>query len=543
MKYNKLLFTAINIGIAALPLLLCNCSKNDSSKNNQDTLLVDVGAEAGSIDPAKAEHAEELRIVNDLFTGLITFDQSNKPIPGMAKSFDISQDGKTYTFHLRPNLKFSDGTSITANDFVYSWQRLVDPKTAAAYSFLLSMVVNAQEIMHGKLPPTSLGVSALDEQTFVVQLIRPMNEFLDYITAPATSVVPRQTIKKFGKSWTDPQNIVTSGAYTLKKHIVNGFSLSQKNPNYYDAKNVHINKIKYFPFVDTTVAIATYKTGELDTTWKNVPIDSFETIKHQYPYELHVTLAERSNHLTFNLKLPKYANNLKLRQALSMAIDREILVNKVLKSGQQPLYSIVTPTIENGKYADIKYGWANWSREQQINEAKRLYQTSGYGPNHPLDITLSYYNNDINKKTCLAIASMWKSVLGIDAKISVQELKSFIVNGRKGDFDIILNTWGGDYNSVTTYTGPLYQCGAANNYGSYCNQTYDTQLSNAEQIVDPDLQTNGYKTAIKIALDDYPAVPLYQSTQQRLVKSRVHGYQIEKNYLDNVQSKWFTLYP
>nr|MBP9742177.1 peptide ABC transporter substrate-binding protein [Burkholderiales bacterium] len=446
-------YKLLSIFIAIL-LAMSGCAKNHNLAN-ENILLVDVGAEGASVDPARAENAEEFRIVNDLFAGLVDFDQANKPIPGMAYSWDISPDGKTYTFHLRNNLKFSDGTPITANDFIYSWQRLVEPKTASAYNFLLAGVINAEAIMKGDLPSSSLGVSAPDNQTVIVQLVRPMNEFLVYMTAPAFAVVPKQVIDKFGKAWTEPQNIVTSGAYVLKEHVVNGYTLVQKNLNYYDAANVHIYKVKYFPFIDTSVAISTYKTGGLDTTWKNIPIDRFELIKRDYPKELHVTLAERSNHLSFNLKLPKYANNLKLRQALTMAIDREVLTNKVLKSGQQPQYSIVTPTIENGKYADVKYQWANWPRDKQISEAKLLYKEAGFGVDHPLKVTLSYYTNDINKKTSLAIAAMWKSILGVEAKIVVQELKSFIVSGRKGDFDIRLSTWGADYNSVTTYT-PLY---------------------------------------------------------------------------------------
>ena len=265
-----------------LILLISGCSKNQVSIADKDTLLVDVGAEAATLDPARAENAEEFRVINDLFAGLVDFDQANRPIPGMASSWNITNNGKTYIFHLRPGLKFSDGSTITANDFVYSWERLVDPNTAAAYSFLLQDVVNADSIMKGTLPITSLGVSAPDTQTFIVNLNRPMSEFLVYITAPAVSVVPHLAIEKFGKSWTEPQNMVTSGAYILKEHVVNGYILTQKNPNYYAASSVHIQKIKYFPLVDTNVSISTYKTGGLDTTWKNVPVDKFDNIKSEH---------------------------------------------------------------------------------------------------------------------------------------------------------------------------------------------------------------------------------------------------------------------
>ena len=521
-------------------ITVCNCSKISKKDSNQNTLLVDVGAECASFDPNKTENASEFRIMFDLFAGLVDFDQTNTPIPGMAINWDISKDGTTYTFHLRHDLKFSDGAPITANDFVYSWQRLVDPKTAGAYSFILEDVVNADAIIKNKMAPSTLGVYAKDPYTFVVKLNHPVNKFLSYITTPAAFVVPKHAIEKFGDKWTDPENIVTSGAYILKQHIINGSSISQKNSNYYDAKNVKINTIKYFPLAQTSVGISTYKANELDTTWKNIPIDEFKHIEQLYPNELHITPAERTNHLSINLSLPKYAKNLQLRKALSMAIDRSVLTNKVLSSGQMPLYSIVTPTIEQGKYKDTKYDWANLSRDKQITQAKKLYKEAGYSTINPLKITLSYDTNDLNKKTCLALAAMWKEVLGIDAQISVQELKSFISNSRKGNFDIRLSTWGADYNSVSTYT-TIYQCGNGNNYSQYCNSPYMNQIKLAGQMIDPNQQEIAYKKAIKIALDDYPVIPLYQPTQQRLVKLRVHGYNIDKNYLDTVQSKWFSL--
>ena len=522
--------------LLAVLISITSCSQNKEDITN--TLLVDVNAEPASLDPQKAENAQEFRVTNDLFAGLVDYDQTNKPIPGMASSWDISDDGKTYIFHLRPNLQFSDGTPITANDFVYTYERLVDPKTASAYNFLLSNVINAKAIMKGTKPINSLGVSAPDPQTFIVNLEHPMNEFLTYITANGVSVVPQKTIEQFGAAWTDPKNIVTSGAYTLKEHVVNGYIEAQKNINYYDANNVHINKVKYFPYTDTNVSLSNYKTGNLDTTWKNIPIDRFASIKDEYKNELHVIPSERSIHLSFNLKLPKYANNLQLRKALSMAVDRTVLTQEVLKSGQKPLYSIVTPTIENGKYADTKYEWESLPRDKQIAEAKKLFADAGYGPKHPLKVSISTYTNDQNKKICLAIAAMWKAVLGIDTTLDIKEVKSWISSGRRGEFDIRLSTWGADYDSVTTYT-PLYQCSNGNNFSNYCSTEYESKINNAQNTIDATAQTNAYKSAIHTVLNDYPVVPLIEPAQQRLVKPRVHGYQ--DNYLDNIQSKWMTL--
>ncbi|MCX8515259.1 MAG: peptide ABC transporter substrate-binding protein [Burkholderiales bacterium] len=534
MKILKILLLSLTVST-----LLFGCSPEENNLKHKNVLDVDIGSEPATLDPGKVEDAEELRILNDLFAGLVDFSQSNVPAAGLASNWDITNNGKTYIFHLRSHLKFSDGSPIRASDFVYSWQRLVDPQTASPYNFLLNDVVNAPEIIAGTKPSSSLGVSAPDDHTFVVNLIRPDRQFLVYLTLPATYVVPQNTIKLYGNNWTNPKNMVTSGAYKLNAHVVNGYVMVQKNPYFYDAKHVTIEYVKYFPIVDSNVAISSYKTGELDTTWKNVPIDQFATIKQQFANQLHVTPAERTMHLSFNLKLPKYANNIKLRQALSMAIDRNVLTNEVLKSGQKPLYSIVTPTINYQRYANVRYTWADLSRKEQIAMAQKLYADAGYNAKHPAHITLSYFTNDLNKKTCLAIASMWQSILGANVKIQTQERKAFDALGHKGDFDIRLSTWGADYNAVTTYTN-IYRCNNANNYANYCSNAYESYIELAQNTTSDADEIKLYSDAISTANNDYPVIPLYQPTQQRLVSTRVLNYLIDENYLDNVQSKWFT---
>ena len=509
-----------------------------ATSNNQ--LRVDVGAEVPSLDPQLADDWVAYRVVNDLFAGLVDFDQSNRPIPGMAQSWDISPDGKTYVFHLRDGLKFSDGSSITASDFVYSWQRLVNPATGSSYTFLLKDVVNADAITSGKLPATKLGVFAPNDKTFVVNLTNPSNAFLSYITTPNAFVVSKNAIEKYGKNWIEPKNMVTSGAYTLKEHVVNGYVLAQKNSNYYDAKNVNINEVKYFPFTDRNSAIANYKTGALDITGQTVPVDQFAILKQQYKSQLYVAPWERIDILYFNMKSSKYANNLKLRKALSMAIDREILVNKVLGSGQKALYSPVTPTIENGKYANVKYSWSKLKDKERIAMAKKLYKEAGYGPNNPLTITLKYKNNDLYKKMSMAVAAMLKDTLGVKVDLQNQEWKTLLQSLNKADYDMSQGGWGADYNSVTTYT-PLYRCGSSNNRSHYCNTAYDSLIVKAEQTTDPKEQTKLYTKALQIIQDDYVIIPLFEPSHQRLVNSRVKGYQIQNNYLDNVQSKWMKL--
>ena len=537
MQKNRY-FVIVTVVMLNLGIISFGFASNNNKNINQ--LRVDIGAEVPSLDPQLADDWCAYRVVNDLFSGLVDFDQQNKPIPGMAKSWDISVDGKTYTFHLRDSLKFSDGSPITATDFVYSWQRLVNPATGSSYTFLLKDVLNADAITNGKMPVAKLGVSAPDAKTFVVKLANPSNAFLSYITTPNAFVVPRKVIEKYGQDWTKPKNMVTSGAYKLKEHVVNGYVLSEKNANYYDANKVSINEVKYFPFTDTNSALANYKTGALDVTGQTVPVDQFAKLKQKYPTQLYVAPWERIEILYFNMKSAKYANNLKLRKALSMAIDRNILVNEVLGAGQKVLYSPVTPTIENGKYANVKYSWSTLKDKERIAMAKKLYKEAGYGPNKPLTITLKYENNDLYKKMSMAVASMLQSTLGVKVILQNQEWKTLLQSLNNADYDMSQGGWGADYNSVTTYT-PLYRCSSSNNRSHYCNKTYDSLITKAEQTLDPVEQTKLYTKALQIIQDDYVIIPLFEPSHQRLVSPMVKDYQIQNNYLDNVQSKWMKL--
>lgn len=524
--------------------ILCACSDNAKNKKindvQRDILRVDLGSEVPSLDPTISEDTSSLRLMYDLFAGLVDFDQKNVPIPGMASSWDISTNGKTYTFHLRPDLKFSDGSVITTKDFIYSWQRLVDPKTASPYNFLLSNIVNADAIMKGKVDKTALGISAVDSYTLEVRLVHPDTAFISYLTMPNLMVISQKAIEKYGAQWTKPENIVTSGAYVLKEHIVNGYILAERNPYYYLANDVKIPKVRYLPYVDTNIALSNYKADNLDINGQTVPVDQYKKLKREYPKQLHTVKWESIDYYDFNMTLPKFANNLKLRKALSMAVDRDVLTKEVLQAGQTALYSVVTPTIENAKYANINYDWAKWSRKKQIEEARKLYKEAGYGINNPLELTISYNTNDRAKKMALAVASMWKDVLGVDTKIQNQEWKTFLQARHKADFDIARDGWVADYNSVTSYT-PLYQCGNGQNNSHYCNMQYNQLLDQAIGVQDIKKQQQLYRKALTVALNDYATIPLCQATYQRLVKPYVKGYHVDGNYLDHVQSKWFSL--
>ena len=526
---------------ASASTTVSGASSDENNSHPKDMLRVDVGDEVPTLDPQIGQDTTSARISYDLFSGLVDFDQKNNPIPGLAEKWDISSDGKTYTFHLRKGLKFSNGTPITSKDFVFSFQRLVDPKVASPYNWLLSNVVNGSDIIKSKMPNTQLGVSAPDDYTFVVKLVNPDPTFIARCTMPNLVVVPRDIINKYGDKWTNTENIVGSGAYMLTEHVVKGYILAVKNPNYYDAKNVAIDKVKFFPYTDTNASVASYKSGGLDTTWQSLPVDQYKALKTEYPKEVHSVLQEAIYYYDFNMKSPEIKGNLKLRQALTMAIDRATLVDQVLSQGQPALYSNATPTVENGQYANVKYDWSTLPYDKQLAQAKELFKQAGYGPEHPFKVNISYNTNDLHKKAALAVASMWTSAFGNGIKVTAdnQEWKTFIQARMKGDYQIARDGWVADYNSITSYT-QLYQCGNDTNNSHYCNSAYDDLLKQADGTSDKAKQQQLYTQALTMALNDYAIIPLFQYTYTRLVKPYVANYQIDGNSLDHVQTKWFS---
>jgi oligopeptide transport system substrate-binding protein len=496
-KYTRLKLFATLL-LLTVALFVSACSANEAA-HPRDTLRIDIAGDITSFDPQSMVDSNTFRILSDLDEGLVGMNQADQPIAGMAESWIISPDGKTYTFYLRHDLKFSDGKPITANDFVYSWQRLADPKTGG-YSFVIDHLQNAPQIIAGILPATKLGVRALDPFTLQAVLEIPDPAFLAKCTTVFASAVPRHQIEQYAESWAIPSHLVTSGAYNLVSRVVNGTIKAQKNPYYYAAKDVSIAKLEFTPFADRNAAIAAFRSGAIDIT-ANVPVDQYQNLKALYPTSLHTVTMEGMAFYSLNTKIPALQDE-RLRQALSMAVDRETLVNKILANGQLPLYSYVTPSIENSRFGGLNYEWASWSRKQQIQEAQKLYAAAGYSIHNPLRLNLLYNQNDASQKVALAIASMWKNVLGAEITLQGEEWKAYLQDRRNGNFQVLRNNWGAAYNNITTYT-PEYQCNSNVNVSGLCLPEYDRLIAQANAVQNFNRQTEIYRQAIKLAMEQY----------------------------------------
>lgn len=532
----------LNLSLITLSVLLNACSPEKPATPPRDSIRIALGATPATLDPTLIQDLEANGVIDNLFAGLVDFNNSNQPIPGLAEKWDVSADGKTYRFVLRQNLKFSDGTPLTAQDVLNTFYRLADPRNGAGYAYLLKNLVNGEDVVAGKLALNQLGISAPDANTIVMHLTHKNSSWLDILTLPCFDVIKFSTISTYGAAWVKPEHIVTSGAYTLVNYVMNGEMKLVKNKYYYAESQVAIKNVLLQTEANRTSEFNAYRSGALDMT-SSVPMDIDPSLKQKYQAEFKRGQYEALVFYDFNNAAAPLKDNLKLRQALTIAIDREMLVNNIINDElRSPLYSTVTATIDNGAYQDIAYSWQKLPRAEQIKLAQQLYREAGYSPKHPLEINLLYNSDEGNKKRSLALAAMWQQVLGVKTIVSNQEWKTFLVSRHKGDFQIARDGANVDYNSVAAYA-QMYMCKSPQNNSQYCNPAYDKLVNQAELSSTFAQKIALYKQALSVALNDYPILPLYQPTYTKLVKPYVLGYNPESNHLARFQIKWFSLKP
>ncbi len=515
--------------------LIVACSK-DNKSNDSKVLRTDLGGNVGTLDPQGAFDPYTFHVLSDLYEGIVDMDQANNPIAGMAESWTVSDDGLTYDFYLRHDLKFSDGSSISADDFVYSWRRMIDPETAGYAGTSFGNILNALDVISHKLPLDNLGVEAIDQYQFRVNLSKPDPAFIEKCTALFTTVVPKQVIDKYGESWTSLEHIVTSGPYKLSKRVINGEIMLEKNPYYYNAKNVKMESVIYIPYQDRNSALSAYKTEELDIL-NGVPVDQYAKLKSDYAKQLNTVGYEGVVFFSLNVFSDKLKDT-NVREALSLAVDRDVLTNKILASGQKPLYSYVTPTVENGRYKNVYYDWKSLTQAERDAKAKELLKDSGIEP-QKYSINLTYDNNDINRKVAVAVASMWEKELGIKVNLMPTVRKDYLDKRKNSDFEVLLNSWGAAFNHVTTYT-PEYACASNVNVSRLCTVNYDSLITDANMSLNEDQQTQFYERALQLAMEQYAIIPLYQNSYTMMISPKVSGLNVESNLLHDIRSKWIS---
>ena len=488
------------------------------------------GSEPATLDPQKVEGTPESAILRDLFEGLVSSGPKGEVVPGVAESWE-TKDNKHYVFHLRKDAKWSNGEPVTAHDFEFAFKRAVDPKTASPYSWYLEIptIVNASEIIAGKKPADSLGVKAVDDYTFEVQLEKAIPYFVSMLSHTTTYPVPKKVVEKFGDKWTQPGNMVGNGAYVLKEWVVNERIGVERNKNYWNNAKTVIDKVTYLPIQSTNAELNRFLAGEIDMTW-NVPIERFKQLKKDYPADLKVEGLVSTYYYQFNTKKKPF-DDVRVRTALSYAVNRDVIADKVMGQGQRPAYGL-TPDYVDG-FKPVVADWSKMTQADRDAKAKALLQEAGFDTSKPLKFELLYNTDDNHKKVAVAVASMWKK-LGVQVSLVNQEWKTYLETKKQGQFDVARAGWTADYNEASSMLD-LMQTTHGNNDGKYSNPAFDKLMNESRNQVDADARNKLYVQAEEILAKDMPIAPIYQYVTSRMVKSYVGGY--PANPLDNLYSK------
>ncbi|SHE97081.1 ABC transporter substrate-binding protein [Vibrio gazogenes] len=480
------------------------------------------GSEIETLDPQKVNGVPGANVDRDLFEGLVNEDGYGKLLPGVADKWE-TKDNKTFIFHLRKNAQWSNGDPVTADDFVYGWQRLVDPATASPYAEYLQLgnVTNAEDIVAGKKDKSTLGIKALDAHTLEVHLDKPTPYFVKMLVHQSTFPAPRKVIEKWGNKWTRPGHFVGNGAYVLDKWVVNERLVLKRNPLYWNNAETIINKVTYLPIESQNAEMNRFLAGEMDSTYE-MPVEHFKRLKKDHPESVSVTGYLCNYYYDFNMRKKPF-DDVRVRKALSYAIDRDIITKAIMGQGQKPAYAF-TPDITAGFTPPMpEYG--KWTQKERDQKARELLAEAGYDKGNPLTLTLIYNTSDNHKKVATAIQSMWKQTLGVKVNLENQEWKTFLDNRRQGNFEVARDAWCGDYNEASTFLSQMLSNNSGN-YAHYQSKAYDNVMEKAMVSTSDTERANYYAQAEKLIAQDMPVAPTYQYVKAHLLAPYVGGYPI-----------------
>jgi oligopeptide transport system substrate-binding protein len=520
--------------LAALSLALASASHAadippGTQLHASQTLVRSNGSEPESMDPAVAETVPANQILRDLFEGLTATDTTGKTVPGVAESWKQTNP-TTWVFKLRTSAKFSNGDPVTAEDFVYGIRRFVDPKTASPYAATFGVfLLNGLAVAQGKKPSSELGVKALDKYTLEIKTPDPVPFMAELVANTQLGPVHKATVEKWGKDWVKPGNMVGNGAYVFKEWQVNNRIVVEKNPQYWDAANVRLTKVTYLPIEDQSADVKLWESGETDYVYQ-LPPGVFDKYKAQYPKELRNQASLGLRYYDYQTKDP-VLKDMRVRKALSMVIDREILSKRVTADGQPPAYSLMVAGVVGAD--PTPYEWATWPMDKRVAEAKKLLAEAGVQPGTKL--SLSYNTSEYHKKMAVFMASEWKTKLGLNLEAQAMEFKVLAKKRHDGSFQIARNGWLADYNDATSFLA-LVRCDSDQNTNFHCNREAEALIQKGTQSPDAATRKQLLTQASKMIMDDYPIIPLVQYSLPRLVRPYVGGYS-ELNPQDHYRSK------
>jgi oligopeptide transport system substrate-binding protein len=479
------------------------------------------GPEPDSLDPQRAQGLTAHQILRDLYEGLVREDVSGQIVPAAAQSYSRSADGKQYTFVLRAGLQYSNGAPLTADDFVYSLRRAVDPLTLAPYASSLNVIRGATAISQGKASTTTLGVRAVDPQTLQIDLEQASLDLPYRLSLPIALPVYRRNIEQYGAAFVRPEHFVGNGAYVLQSWAPQANLTLQRNANYWNAGQVQIDNVRFHVTEDASAEAKRFAAGELHMT-EYVPPGRLVQLRAQFGSQLHLSPSLGTFFLGFNLQREPFKSNPALRAALNLAIDRERLVHSITGLGELPTYALLPPSLNiDSPAAQSRVAQNN---AQRLSTAKALYAKAGYTQESPLQIELRYNTSLSNRRIALAVAAMWEENLGVQTKLRNEEWKVFVQNRRGARVtQIFRGGWNGDYADPLNFL-ENFQSGQTVNGVGFKNAEFDQALMQAKTAIDETSRIQAAARAQEILLQADAIIPLYVYTSKHLVSNKVCGF-------------------
>ncbi len=480
------------------------------------------GSEPSSLDPHRASGTWENNIIGDMFLGLYTEDADGIPIYGAAENHTVSDDGLVHTFTIREGHVWSDGAPVTAYDFEFALRRILDPVMAAEYAALLYVIVNAREINSGTITDlTQLGARALDARTLEITLTVPAPYLPQLLTHYTAFPVPQHVVEEHGERWVRAGNMVSNGPYVLQNWTPNDHITLTKNELFFDAGNVAIDVVNFYPTDDSSAALRRFRAGEIDLN-TDFPSQQYDWLQENLGAETRVAEYISTSYIAVNTSVPPF-DDVRVRQALAMVIDRETIANQILRTGQVPAYSLVPPSMPN--YDAPQATFVSLSYNDRVAMAQDLMREAGFGPDSPLRFTYRYRESIENRRAAIATAGMWNQYLYTQVDLVNTEVAIHYADLRTGNFEMADAGWTADYADPENYLFLVDSRSGQLNYGHYANPEYDALLDQARLETDLELRADILNAAERIFLNDLPLIPTTFGVSKNLVATRVLGWQ------------------
>lgn len=499
-----------------------NASAPASKGAKKDMMVANISSEPKTIDPALNTATDGSTIIYNVFEGLVRIGNNDKPEPGLAKSWDVKDNGKKYIFHLRDGLKWTDNSPITAEDFKYGILRVLNPSVGSPYAYHAYCIKNGKAYNTKKAKAEDVGVKVIDEKTLEIDLEYNVPYFLDILSWHLLLPLKKDMVEKNPNSWAnDPSTIVSNGPFKIAKWKHNDNMIFEKNPNYWDASNVKLEKLKLTMINNNNTALTAYKTGDIDLI-TSIPAAQLPTLLSSGEAKSNQQVGPYFYCLNTT---KKPLDDARVRKALSLAIDREALVKTVLRGGEKPAVGFIPYGLPDGKEGkDFRANGKNFiDAKANIEQAKKLLEEAGFkdGKGFP-EVTFVYNTDENHKAVAEAIQAMWKNNLGVNIKLANQEWKVFLSTREQGDFQMARHGYLADFYDAGSLFD-LWVKGSPNNDAKYSNSKYDELVTQAAREQNPTKRSQLYHNAEEILMNDMPVIPLYYYTQNYMLKSNIKG--------------------